>query len=74
MTIELKEDRIMRPVPLAETSSRSGGHAAATPLAEMVRQARRFAEGRPSPARGLLFGLFFSLLLWAAIIGFLLAL
>ncbi|HWL82938.1 MAG TPA: hypothetical protein VNR89_18460 [Roseomonas sp.] len=64
----------MRPMPLPDMPSRGAGQAAGTPLTEVMRHLRRFAEGRPSPARGLVFGLFLSVLLWAAIIGFLLAL
>ncbi|MDJ0387747.1 hypothetical protein QMO56_06450 [Roseomonas sp. E05] len=64
----------MRPMPLPEMSSRGAGQADASPFAELLRHLRRLGAARPSPARGLLFGLFLSVLLWAAIIGFLLAL
>lgn len=61
----------MRPTLLSGAGPRVLRYSAPSPLSGML---RRLRTAGPSPARGLVFGLFLSLLLWAAILGFLLAL
>ncbi|HWX46633.1 MAG TPA: hypothetical protein VNZ61_01085 [Roseomonas sp.] len=61
----------MRPSILSSASPRLLRYHAPHSLAGLLQRIRRAG---PSPARGILFGLFLSLLLWAAILGFLLAL
>ncbi|WP_120009363.1 hypothetical protein [Teichococcus vastitatis] len=68
---QLPSDKVMQgtlPTDLPLPGWSSSGHGM------LVRWLGRFQQARRSPARGLLFGFGLSALLWAAIIGFILAL